>query len=142
MTMERGRSREEQQSPISGKFLLPLIKKQGAAFFQGCSLFFLPVLGLIIFTPSPHGIQNGIQTFSKLGQTVLDSWRNFRIYFAANQPFFFHIPQLGGENFLRNAADGLFEFSEPLCPWHEITQDQDFPFIPDQHKRCFYRTGR
>ena len=49
---------------------------------------------------------------------------------------------LGSENFLGNAADGFFEFSEPLCSRHEVAQDQDLPFITDQHKRCLYRAGR
>ncbi len=104
--------------------------------------FLLSVLCLVALSPCPHGIQNGIQTFSELGQTVLHPGRNLGIHFPADQSLFLHIPELCGQHFLGHAADGLFQLPEPLGPRHQVPQDQDFPLIADEHQRGLHRAGR
>lgn len=78
--------------------------------------FRLSVLCFVALSPCPHGIQNGFQTFSKLGQTVLHPGRDLGIHFPADQSFFLHIPELCRQYFLGHTADGLLQLSEPLGP--------------------------
>ena len=54
---------------------------------------------------------------------------------------FLHLPQLSGQNLLSYMTDGLFQLPKAFGARHQVSQDQNLPFVADQGQGGFHRTG-
>ena len=66
---------------------------------------------------------------------------NLRVDGAGEQSAGLHLPQLGGEDLLGDGADGLFQLPKAFGARHQVSQDQNLPFVADQGQGGFHRTG-
>ena len=63
-------------------------------------LRFSVVLCLVALSPCPHGIQDGLQTLTQLGQAVLHPRRHLCVHMAIDKTLFFHVSKLGSQYLL------------------------------------------
>ena len=96
----------------------------------------------VILAPNAESVKHGRKAFAEFSQRIFYTRRNFCKHGTGNKTFLFHIPQLRGQDFLRNVSDGATKFAEALGSRHKVTKNQNFPLIPYQRQRCFYGASR
>lgn len=87
------------------------------------------------------GVQNRPEAAPQVGEGVLHAGGNLRVDGAGEQSAGLHLPQLGGEDLLGDGADGLFQLPKAFGARHQVSQDQNLPFVADQGQGGFHRTG-
>ena len=105
-------------------------------------VLFLYIAALVCRTPLFHRIQNRHHAVPQIRQGIFHFRRNFGKHFSCQNAVSFHITQVRSQHFLRDTRHGFLQFSETFCTASQITKNQDFPLISDQHQCRFHRTSR
>ena len=99
------------------------------------------VPGFIGLAPVLHGIQDGFEAAPQLSQSVLHAGRDLRIHCAGKQAAGLHLPKLGGQHLLADAADGALQFAEALSPGQQVPKDEDLSLDADEGQSGLHRAG-
>jgi len=77
--------------------------------------------------PVAHVGEHRDQVVAGFGEVIGYLRRYGRFYFALNDPIFFELPQLRGENFFTNAGEQIAQFSETAWVEAEMPDQQHLP---------------
>lgn len=71
------------------------------------------------------------QLVAKVGQLIVDAWRNGREHGPGDEAVALKTAQCGGQHLLRNAADGAAQFVEAQRSVTELADDEHGPLVAD-----------
>lgn len=87
---------------------------------------------LILLPPRLHRIEDRAECLPERTQRILHPRRHLCIDRADNDTVAFHCTQALSQHLLADAVKRFPQFIEPPRTGKEISQDQQFPFVPDQ----------
>lgn len=91
-------------------------------------------------SPGAHGLHQGIERLSLLGEAVLHLRRDLRVLGAHDEPVGFHSLELAAERLVGDAADFALELVEAHgLALHEPVHDNEPPFPADHRQRVAER---
>ena len=88
------------------------IRNPAIFLLSATSLLKFLILRLVILSPGPHGIHDGLQAVAKLHQSVFHPGRHLRINLPGQKAAGLHLAKLRSQNFLRDMPNRALKLPE------------------------------